>query len=241
MGTDRNPIDYHYLSRRLLTELRDYEEAVRAPRSWRFRLGLPSAGVETGSSERDPDNLHALARRSSQLVSDNTGDLERPGRWFQAQLPLRYGVFDTHLGWSGGEVAIFSGTATSAEDEQETRLVLIGSASNLVGYRPKQEGSGFHPSAISGLYALLDAIREQNDPEVMLDYRIDDLELPPTARAAAAVQLAAGGARTALGTMTFLARTMLELDQVPLAGRAHARVLIGAPLWVATPPPQPLR
>ena len=205
-----------------------------------FRLGPSWAGVEAGSAERDPDNLHALARRSSQLVADNTGDLERPGQWFQARMPLRFGDFDTHQGWSGGAVAIFSGTSISTENGQETRLVLIGSASNLVGYRSTEKVSGFYPSAIWGLYTLLDAIREQQDPEIMLDYRIDDCEISSTARAVAAVDLAGGGANRDLGTVDFLARTMLEVDEAPLSGGATTRVLIGAPLWVATPPPLPV-
>ncbi|MEO6703796.1 MAG: SAVMC3_10250 family protein [Jatrophihabitantaceae bacterium] len=240
MGTDRNPIDYHYLSRRLLTELRKYEEAVRPPRSWRLRLGLPWAGVEAGSAERDPDNLQALARRSGQLVADNTGDLEIPGRWFQGGIPLRLGILDTRQIWYGGEVAIFSGASISTEDGQETRLVLVGSASNLVGYRTKQDVSGFYSSSFYGLYALLDAIREPNDPKIMVDHQMENLQISPTDHAAAAADLAGRGLQLDLGTVEFLAQTMLEVDDVPLARGEQARVLIGAPLWVATPPPQPL-
>jgi len=232
-ASDRNPVEYVYLSRRLLTEVRQSDEAVRPPRRRRFRLGPSWASREIESADRDPDNLQALARRSSELVADNTGDLERPGRYFRAQLPLRLGVFETLLGWRGGAVATFLGETTSAENGQQIRVVLIGSASNAVGHRPDPTGSGFYPSAICGLYALLDAVREEGDPEVELDYRIDDLEMDTVARAETAVRLAGDAGRYDLGIVDFLAQGMIDVDVA-----ADVRVLIGSPLWVATPQPR---
>ncbi len=118
-------------------------------------------------------------------------------------------------------------------------LALFGSASNVIGRRDRElGGTGYYPSDIDGLYALLDAAREPDDPEIDFDYRWEDARLSPEALAEDAVKYARGGARRDVGPHRFLARVFRRVEDYQGPGFC-GQVLIGAPLWIATPPPQP--
>jgi hypothetical protein len=240
--TDRAPFEFVYLSRRLLMGLIQQDEAAR-PRSRRtFGVNPPWLGFSTQRRAPDYSNLRDLAMRSVDAVSDHTGGLDNTwSPYVHGIADFRWGVFSPHMGWTGGEVACFHGSAI-APDGIPVRLAFFGSASNLVGRVPGSEvDHGFYPSDMLGLYALLDSVREPNDPEIDLTHRVDDLSLGRDRLIEQALEFADGGAHFGPRTLEFLVLRQLSADGDDLDPPVSnaTRVLVGAPLWVATPKPQP--
>lgn len=238
MLTDRAPFDYIYLSRRLLTDLFEHDEAVRTRWRGSFGFNLRFLFGQFNRSDVDKTNLRALAKESSRLVSDNTGDLATPGVYVRDRLELYAGEFEPLMGWTGGKVACYRGESF---DDAGCRvlLALFGSASNVVGRRATEgSGDGFYPSDMHGLYSILDAARERADPEIQLDYRLDDLQMSEQARVSEAISFVNGGARQAIGAHDFLARVFFDVEKFEIDHRLVGRVIIGTPLWIATPRPQ---
>ncbi len=100
MLTDRAPFDYRYLSRRLLTDLFQHEQAAHPERRASASIDLPfGVNLQLPRSETDMNNLHALAKKSAQLVSDNTGDLSTPGTYVRDELELH--TVCSHPTWVG--------------------------------------------------------------------------------------------------------------------------------------------
>lgn len=238
MRTDRGPIDYLYLSGRLLQDLNEQDEAFRRPRR-RKSFGLSFFGVTANVESPAPsqDSLRAIARRSADLVSDQTGTIAQPSYYVRDELEISHGVFAPHMGWPGGAVAAYRSTV--ATEHGLMTIALFGSASNVVGHRDSNKGEGYYPSDIMGLYALLDAVREPYDPEINVNFRTDDVAMAPVARAATAVRLAEGGASEPLGRLDVLFRLLIDQDDVKLRNGTRSRVLLGTPLWIATPEPRP--
>lgn len=238
--TDREPFEYRYLSGRLLTALLQHDEATR--RRWKIHgeIKTPLAAIQVSRAELDHTNMHALAARARQLVTDHTGDLGYVGgaHYIEDQLNLRHGIFPSLYGWRG-EVACYSGEVTTAGNER-VFLALFGSASNVVGYCAGG-GSGYYPSDITGLYTMLDAAREPDDPEIEFGHRWEDGGLDNEYRAYAAIKQARGGARSNIGVHDFLAQVFLEVSNFRYDDHFTGRVIIGTPLWVATPRPTPGR
>jgi hypothetical protein len=240
MLSDRAPFEYLYMSRRLLTDLVQHDEAAR-PRVKR-ELSFNFKWISYQGQRRPPDlgNPHDLASRSLDLVSDHAGGLDDQwSPYVHAEIQLSSGVFTPLIGWNGGTVACFRGEVTTT-DGLSVFVALFGSASNLVGYRSGDDAiSGFTPSDMTGLYALLDAVREPDDPEISLQCRLDDQALAREHVAQVAIEFARSGARQGSQTLTFLARRLLPVDGYRGREDKFDRVLIGAPLWVATPAPMP--
>jgi hypothetical protein len=237
--TDRGPIDYLYLSGRLLRDLNEQDEAFRRLRRRKsFGFGLFGITANIDSQVPAQNGLRAIARRSADLVSDQTGTIEQPGYYVRAELEISHGVFTPHMGWQGGAVAVYRTTVPNAPEPME--VALVGSASNVVGYRQSSGAEGYYPSDMMGLYALLDAIREPQDPEIDVNFRTDDVAMAPAVRAVAAVHLATGAASEPLGRLDVLFRVLIDEDNVRLRTGQASHVLIGTPLWIATPEPAPL-
>lgn len=239
MLTDRAPFEYRYLSRRLLTDLVQHEEAARSRWSGSFDISLRVFGLHLQRKTPDFTNLHDLAMRSSELVSDNAGTLTDPGPYVQGHLDLHHGVFSPLMGWLGGRIACYHGEMTTSDGG--VLLALFGSASNVVGRRGGDDELGSYcPSDVAGLYAILDAAREADDPEIDLDYRWDDHAMSAKERARMAVMFAQEGATGPSASLEFLAKVFLVVDAYRSGDETYRRVVVGAPLWIATPPPRPI-
>jgi hypothetical protein len=236
--TDRSPFEYRYLSSRLLAELFQHDDAAR--NRWRVSGGLSAwiANLQVTRTDLDHANMHALAARAEQLVSDHTGDLASTGKglYVKDELELRHGVFEPHMGWTGGKVACYAGESITSDGER-VFVALFGSASNVVGYRNDAGGQGYFPSDITGLYSMLDLAREPSDPEIDFEYRWDDGRLSDDVRAHTAIKFAHGGAKRPIGSHGFLARVFVEIDNYRYDDEFAGRVIVGTPLWVATPRP----
>lgn len=240
MLTDRSPSEYLYLSRRLLTDLFMHEEATSSRTRMTFDITVPFLRVHVQRRAPNLDNLRDLARRSSELVSDQTGTIADPGYYIGGECQAHLGVFSPLMGWREGKIACLRIDVANGDDER-TVVALFGSARNVVGWRGEDElETDFHPSDAAGLYSIIDAARERDDPEVDLEYRWDDAALSDEARADAALMLARAGARRPVGRVKFLAKVFQEFDQRDLRGESVDRLIVGAPIWVATGDPRPL-
>ena len=237
--TDRAPFEYRYLSGRLLAELFQHDQAARS--RWKVTGGMSAwlANLHAARSEVDQADLHALAMRSAQLVSDYTGSAANTGAglYVRDRLNLRHHIFEPHMGWRGGAVASYSGEAT-ADDGDRVFVSLFGSASNVVGYRDPG-GTGFYPSDMTGLYTMLDLAREPSDPEIDFEYRWDDGHLSEDALAHNAIKFALGDSPHQIGEHDFLARIFVDVEHHRYGSEFEGRVIMGAPLWIATPRPAP--
>ncbi|MBN9608072.1 MAG: hypothetical protein J0I11_01980 [Actinobacteria bacterium] len=241
MLTDRAPFDYRYLSGRLLRELAQQDDATRS--RWRASGELTAVfgHVNISRPERDNTNLYMLAQRSEKLVSDHTTrDLTQAysGQYLRTQLPLRFGIFEPHMGWAGGKVAYY--LAEVQDDAKRFVVALFGSAANVVGNRDTG-GSGYYPSDMRGLYTLLYLVRDPSGPGMdPPDYLWDDGRPYDEVRASAAVTLARRSAKGTPEQLDFLARLFVSVEDLDLGNGTAGKVLVGAPLWVATPKPQPV-
>jgi hypothetical protein len=236
MFSDRAPFEYRYLSKRLLHDIFEHDNATR--RRWGFKMTLSAsvASLELSSSTPDQSNLHYLARRAEPLVSDYTGSLTDLAGcvYFKDRLDLRFGVFEGLRGWQGGRVACYAGVAETGDGA--VFVGLFGSASNVVGYRNEGAGSGFYPSDLYGICDLLDLIREPKDPPVDEDMRWEEGELSTEGRVSAVLTLANGGAVKQIGVHDILAKLFFYKNDVS-DHEFSGRVVVGTPLWVATPRP----
>lgn len=235
--TDRAPFEYRYLSGRLLLDLFLHDEAARPP--WKITGGVSVwlTNLQASRADLDHANLHALAMRSERLVSDQTGSIEYTGAglYVRDRLELRHHIFEPHMGWRGGAVTSYSGEVAT-EDGGRIFVALFGSASNVVGYRDPG-GTGFYPSDMAGLYSMLDLAREPGDPEIDFESRWDDGHLSEDALAHNAIKFSAGGQPHHIGEHDFLARIFIDVDHHRYSDEFEGRVIMGAPLWVATPRP----
>lgn len=151
---------------------------------------------------------------------------------------MHHGVFEPHLGWIGGIVACYRGEVTCTDGER-IFVALFGSASNVIGRRATAGADGgYYPSDIHGLYTILDAARERYDPEIDLEYRWDDAAMEASVRADTAMRFARNGARINVGLNDLLARVFLCAEEQRFDDGSSGRVIVGTPLWVATPRPR---
>lgn len=236
--TDREPFEYRYMSGRLLADLFQHDEATR--RRWKVQGGISASigSLQASRAELDHTNMHALAARAAQLVSDHTSSLTSTAAaaiYIKDQLDLRFGIFAPFMGWEGGEVACYSGEMTN-EDNERVFLALFGSASNVVGYRA-DGGTGYCPSDMMGLYTMLDLVREPDDPEMDFEYLWDDGQRDKLFRVDAAVKYCRGNVSKRIGVHDFLARIFFEVDDFRYDDHFTGRVIVGTPLWIATPRP----
>ncbi|MFL6161549.1 MAG: DUF7019 family protein [Jatrophihabitantaceae bacterium] len=242
MVTDRSPVRYDYLSRRLLTSVVQQDEAAMPRSKWSLDLNpLKMVGLSRERKPPDYDNLYDLAMRSTDAVQDQSGTIDSPWAYYiRGRLDLHHGVFSPHMGWNG-HVACYRGETTTTDGEP-VFIALFGSASNLIGWQLKDEPPPtYTPSDMPGLYLFLDAIREAGDPEVEVMRRTDDYGMSDQGRVESALQHAKGGARTDIGPRDFLATVLIREEEFKSrAADFEGRVLICAPLWIATPLPRPL-
>lgn len=239
MLTDRAPVEFHYLSKRLLTDLVQHDDAARPRSKLSFDFRVRWFGLHVERTPPDFTNFRDLAMRSTELVRDNTGTLDVPSYFIHDYLDLHHGVFSPHMGWHG-HVASYRGETTDSKGVP-VFLALFGSASNVAGRRPRDEDtSDYYPSDMTGLYAYLDSIREPEDPEIDVDYRLDDLGSTQETLADLAMQHSRGGATLDIGPHEFLARVLIHHEHHrSRGGDFTGRVIVGTPIWIATPKPRP--
>jgi hypothetical protein len=243
MGTDNWPVDFRYISKRLVTEIVQQSEAARGP--WRLALSLTLKVVSIGLTKRDLDyrNKYLLCLKATEAVRDRTGTLADPGEYVRTELDIQMGYVTVYRGWQHRtRVRIAAMFAVVPVAGIESVLVaLFGSESNYTWKRPADNGDSGIPSDVDGLCGLLDATREPSDPQVTGHFLDWDPGHNDYSRADTVVRLLHDRHESiGVRSLDVLAKVFYCFDDFSF-GRAHyGRVLIGAPIWAATPAPKSL-
>lgn len=238
MGVDRWPVDFRYISSRLVRQIVQQDEATRP--TWRLRTISLLQGIL--GFQRDPpdrDNEFALCRRATEAVRDLTGTiLEYGSPYIRAQVDLTMGFMTVHMGWqsaSNVEIAVMKAEVNDP-DAGKVLVALFGSASNYRGTKPFSDGLAEIPSDVDGLYGILERTRELEDPQIE-HYELDrDLGHTPDNRADTAVRLL--GERFKgyeQRRLDVLLQNFCIADNI----KPYDLVILGVPVWVATLKPSP--
>ncbi|WP_035391445.1 DUF7019 family protein [Ferrimicrobium acidiphilum] len=239
MGVDRWPVDFRYISSRLVRQIVQQDQTYRL--AWRLRtISLLHGMLGFQRDSPDRDNEFALCREATEAVRDLTGTIsEYESSYIRAQVDLTMGFLTVHMGWqttSNVEIAVMKADV-NVPDVGKVLVALFGSASNYRGRRPVSDGSAEIPSDVDGLYGILERTRELADPQID-HYELDrDLGHSPDTRADTAVSLLGqrfkGFEQRRLDVL--MQRFCVAKDIEP-----YDLVILGAPIWVATPEPSPI-
>lgn len=139
------------------------------------------------------------------------------------------------------EIAGFFADAT-LDESGRTFVALFGSVDHYVGRKPTPSDNGFGwcPSDVMGLYAILRATLDETDEAKLdADYLWDDGRQDSDSR----IEVAYRFWRQLKGEfpsehVTVLAKSFIQRDDYDLGGTHYDTVLLGAPVWIATPLPR---
>lgn len=243
MGTDNWPVDFRYVSKRLVNEIVQQSEATR--RRWRLTLSLNLKVVSIGLAKGDIDyrNKYLLCRTATDVVRDLTGTLTYPGEYVRAEFGIRMGYLTVYRGWQQRTHVRIAAmlSVVSVGDVGSVLVALFGSESNYTWMRPADNDRSEIPSDVDGLYGLLNAARELSDPQIEEHFLEGDPGHNDYSRADLVVRLLHDryegfGVRR----LDVLAKVFHCVDDYSYGGSHYDRVLIGSPVWAATPVPNPL-
>lgn len=191
MGVARWPVEFRYISSRLVRQLVQQDQATRS--SWTLRSISVLRGVIGLEREpRDPRNEFALCREATEAVRELTGSIsEYWSPYVRAELDLTMGFMTVLKGWAQMSHVEIAAMKAEVDDPDNGKVLvaLFGSASNYRGRRPMSDGLAEIPSDIDGLPGILERTRESADPQID-NYMLDrDLGHSPDGRAEMAVTL----------------------------------------------------
>ena len=242
MVTDNWPVDFRYISKRLVRRIVDQDQAPRS--RWRTAptIAIPHVGSITFQKDRiDRTNEFALCKAATEAVQDLTGTVSRPGLYIQAELDLSMGLIGVHQGWVGAGHHEIAAMYAEVNDPEAGRVfvALFGSASNYEGRKDIPDGLAETASDVDGLYTMLDRILESDDPQISNDYLDEDVRHSANDRTEAATRYLLGERFAPFGEGHFdvLMRRFCT-DEIT---KPYDLVILGAPVWVATPAPRPIR
>lgn len=252
MVTDNWPVDVKYCSRRLTRQIVSQDEAPRSKwlRKMGLNLGAKAVGVsaEVGPREVDRTNVYDVARRAIDVVSDNTGTLANPGHYVRATVDLSWGAIPVHMGWDGAHnvrVACFFADV-EVPGVGGVFLGLFGSATNFFGVVDEEYSGGWRPSDAEGMYQILADTAEPEDPAVAAEFLEWDNDVSLESRINSAVTTYTTAATQGPSRMDVLFLpydTARDVDLSfhglrPRTSGKYSLVMLGTPIWVATPEPQ---
>ncbi len=216
------------------------QDQARRP-AWRFRTVSLLHGILGFQRDApDRDNEFALCRQATEAVRDWTGTISKYGSpYIRAQCDLTMGFVTVHMGWetaSNVEIAVMKAEVNDP-DIGKVLVALFGSASNYRGRKPVSDGSAEIPSDVDGLYGILERTRESADPRID-NYELDrDLGHSSDSRADTAVSLLNDRFKGfKQRRLDVLMQTFCLAEDI----EPYDLVILGAPIWVATPEPGPI-
>ena len=269
LPTDNWPVQFRYISRRLVREKVQQHEAARGGLIGDIDVGVELPGIGTIGTHLEPpdyDNPLDLARRTTAAVREMTGTIERPAEYVRTTLTFLTKTCNVGLGWDdetrdGWPIAgLFAD-----EDVAGLRVfvALFGSVSNLHAWREHGTPVGHYtPSDAAGLYLILNAVLEEEDPGIstaaIFQYH-EQIQSSPVERLGAARLMRVASGRAFLEEpLEVLAQVFVcerginirrphddsiltppEYTSRPaeMDGDLYDLAIIGAPIWVATPEP----
>ena len=236
--TDRWPQQLHYISRRLVREVVQQDEASRrrTPVNFGVAIGPLSAGF--GAKEVDYDNSYDLARRATAALAANTGSLSNLGPYIRATADVRSCWMYVFGGWASSYDQAIATFFVRARTRRGRRvfIALVGSISNYIGHVEEPRTAGWHPSDAMGLYSILQTVLENTDDGVAPEWLSDDSRYVTAQRFDTAGTLEREfRQRFTPRRQEFLAVVHDAVENVKIGGRRYHLGLLGAPLWVASP------
>ena len=239
MTTDNWPVDFRYISKRLVREIVQQHEAAAGRALGGARLRFGPISLPLGKRVPDYKNPFELVRRATVAVSDNTGTLERPGEYVRAMVDLREGYINLFLRERHPPVKV---AVMSADVEVphvgRTLAVLLGSLSNYRHRRSEDYRGAGLPSDVSGCYEILERVRERGDPRIDTSHFRRGAGYHSDILVDSALKLKYELAEIVpLEYLELLARIFFVVEDHTWKGTEYDRVLVGAPVWVATPGP----
>lgn len=244
MGTDNWPVDFRYVSSRLVKEIVEQSEATRGRWRPRFLLNLRVVSIGLAKGDIDYRNKYLLCRMATDAIRDRTGTLAYPGEYVRTEIGIRMGYLTVHQGWrerTNVKIAAML-SVVSVGDVGSVLVALFGSASNYMWMRPANNDHNEIPSDVDGLYGLLNAASELSDPQIEEHFLEWDPRHDDRSRADLVVGVLRDQYERFRGCrLDVLARVFHCIDDYSYGGLHYDRVLIGSPVWAATPGPSPLR
>jgi hypothetical protein len=189
----------------------------------------------------DRRNEFALCREATEAVRDNTSTITQGwGDYIRAELDLTMGLMTVLMGWADTTHVEIAAMQAEVNDPEAGRVLvaLFGSASNYRGRKPTSDGLAEIPSDVDGLYGILDRTREAGDPPIRNDYLDRDIGHSPSSRADTAVRLL-GKRFTGFREGRF--DLLMQSFCIDHSTEPFDLVVLGAPVWVATPSRGPMR
>jgi hypothetical protein len=244
VSTDRSPITYEYISHRLTTESVQQDEASKPRTKTSISLSLKFLTIGREATPPDFSNRYDLAARATEAVVGLTGSLAAPGDYIRDCLSLQFCRPAIHIGFEPPNQVV-SGLFADEDVPGLGRVfvALFGSVTNLKGWRRKEAyDSDRHPSDAAGLYEILQASLEPLDSTVDPEELVYEQELSEWDSIDAAYGIVYRHEKILRpkGRFEFLAVNHVYATDITL-GKDHYEVaLLGAPVWVRTPPPQPV-
>jgi hypothetical protein len=150
------------------------------------------------------------------------------------------GFMTVLMGWKDTSHVEIAAMKAEVEDPERGKILvaLFGSASNYTGRKPVPDELREIPSDVDGLYGILSRTSEPGDPEIRDDFLDRDLGYEPRGKVDTAVRLL-GGSRFAgfrQDRFDLLMQVFVAADDM----KPYDLVIVGAPVWIATPLPLPL-
>jgi hypothetical protein len=238
---------YVYISYRLVEQVVKQHTAERGGRLRieGLSIGPKYAAAEVGWADGLPDNAFDLAAKATEASADLTGTLDAPGRFVRQVVDLEW--WDLKSKDDAYRVAWM---VARPLDGTNTMLCLCGSIDNYLGYQPPSDirAAGWRPSSLHGMREIAQAFNfnPAHVGEVVLPApgeALDDLF-----REVGIISMlvdrtdgdALGAQPMELMAEVFDYEDNVDLDAPKFGSVTVDRILIGAPLWVRTPPPEPL-
>ena len=234
--TDRWPVEFRYISNRLVLQIVQQDQATRS--RWNLTsVSTPWGGLGFQRNQVSERNELALCKQATKAVKDHTTTIAQGwGDYVRADFDLTMGTMTVLMGWvDRGHVPI--AVMKSEVDDPEVGRVLValfGSASNYRHIRPGSD-RGEIPSDVDGLYGILDRTREPRDPKIDDHYLDRDIGQSPAGRADTAIRLLDQrfkGFRE--DRFDVLMKRFCTVEEIG----GYDLVILGAPVWIATPLPQ---
>lgn len=200
-----------------------------------------SIGLTKG--DLDYRNKYLLCRKATDAVADRTGTLADPGEYVRAELDIRLGYLTVHRGWQHRTHVRIAAllTVVPVDGVGSVLVALFGSESNYTWVRPADNDRSEIPSDVDGLYGLLNATSEPIDPRIEEHFLEWDPDHNDYSRADLVVRLIHDRyERFVERRLDVLAKVFHCVDDYSHGGSHYDRVLIGSPVWAATPVPNAL-
>jgi hypothetical protein len=244
MATDNDPVDYRYISARLTRELVQQHEAARPRKRWTGGMNVHGIELRRNEEPINFENRFELAARTTAAVKNLTGTLASPADFVHETMELSFMKVKVHIGFKGTGHQLVAGYFSDLDLPGLGRvfIALFGSITNVRGWRVADDlQADVSPSDAAGLYEILASTLEANDAPIIKRYLKDERQLSAEDRfnSAHGIAFRHNEPLTYSGEFEFLAVNHGLTHDISLDHQHYDVAVLGAPIWIKTPPPVP--